>query len=126
VRRGIEPGKGKLALPGGFVDRDEPWVQAGIREVREETGLSVSNIVPFWISSTKPRPNRILLFGEADGIDVDYSLPPFKPNEEVSERGIIYGSEGLKDEFAFSLHYDVIHRWFEKQGTNGPSYYETA
>lgn len=32
----IEPGK--LALPGGYLDRDESCDQAVIREVREETG----------------------------------------------------------------------------------------
>jgi len=29
VRRGIEPRKGKLALPGGFINLGETWQEAG-------------------------------------------------------------------------------------------------
>src|SRR5664280_1657667 len=32
---------GKYAIPGGFVDRDETVIEAGIREVLEETGYEV-------------------------------------------------------------------------------------
>lgn len=41
VRRKSLPGKGKLALPGGHLNRDETAVDACIRELREETGIKV-------------------------------------------------------------------------------------
>lgn len=39
VRRGREPGKGKYALPGGFVEYGERVEECAVREVLEETGL---------------------------------------------------------------------------------------
>ena len=41
IRRGIEPGKGFWAQPGGFLEVDETVNQAAIRETWEETGLLV-------------------------------------------------------------------------------------
>ncbi|MDO8484024.1 MAG: NUDIX hydrolase [Candidatus Limnocylindrales bacterium] len=41
IRRGIEPGRGGWAQPGGFLEVDETVNQAAIRETWEETGLLV-------------------------------------------------------------------------------------
>ncbi len=41
VERNARPGKGLLALPGGFVDQGEKLVSACLRELREETRLKV-------------------------------------------------------------------------------------
>jgi ADP-ribose pyrophosphatase YjhB (NUDIX family) len=41
LRRGIEPGYGSWAQPGGFLEVDETVAEAAIRETLEETGLVV-------------------------------------------------------------------------------------
>jgi 8-oxo-dGTP diphosphatase len=41
IQRGKDPYKGKLALPGGFVNMDETLEVAARRELKEETGLEV-------------------------------------------------------------------------------------
>lgn len=41
LRRGIEPGLGSWAQPGGFLEVDETVTEAAIRETHEETGLHV-------------------------------------------------------------------------------------
>lgn len=40
VERGQQPGKGLLALPGGFIEPNETLRQSAIRELREETAIA--------------------------------------------------------------------------------------
>lgn len=42
-RRGKEPAKGTLDLPGGFIDNEETAEEGVAREIREETGLEVAS-----------------------------------------------------------------------------------
>ena len=41
LRRGIEPGRGSWAQPGGFLEVDETVTEGAVRETLEETGLLV-------------------------------------------------------------------------------------
>ena len=45
VRRAASPGKGTLALPGGFLDHNERLFDGAIRELIEETGINLQESV---------------------------------------------------------------------------------
>lgn len=124
VRRGIEPGRGRLALAGGFLEEHETWQQGGVREVQEETGVIVdpTTLESFWFTSTHPRPNRVLLFSIAKPISAA-TLAPFMANAEVPERGLIFGSDGLDELFAFPLHVEAARRFFQVREIKGSADY---
>ena len=120
VRRSIPPQIGKLALIGGFVEEHESWQECAAREVREEAcvELEPARLEPLWYASSEPRPNRILLFSLAPALRAA-ELPPFAPNDEASERGIIFGPEGV-EELAFPLHAEAARRYFASRSVPGP------
>jgi ADP-ribose pyrophosphatase YjhB (NUDIX family) len=54
LRRAREPGRGKLAFPGGFVNDDETAEAAIRREVLEEVGVTLDASVPLRFLSSHP------------------------------------------------------------------------
>lgn len=111
IRRGIEPHIGKLALPGGFVDMGESWQEAGAREVKEETGITVDpeKIRLLHVEST-PEKRHILIFGVSEPITIG-QIPPFDSKEEIQARLIVQRPEDL----AFPLHTKALKLFFEMQ-----------
>ncbi len=58
VRRGRDPEKGKLALPGGIVEYGERTEEAIVRELKEETGLDTRPIRLLGVYSDPSRDPR--------------------------------------------------------------------
>lgn len=58
IQRGIEPFKGKWALPGGFMRMDETAEECARRELHEETGLTNAKVEQFYTYSAPDRDPR--------------------------------------------------------------------
>ena len=109
VRRTIEPARGKLALPGGFLELHETWEQGCARELREETGVAIdaSEVRLFRVYSAA-REGLLLIFGLARPRRAA-ELPEFLANEEASEMLVLPGPV----ELAFPLHTLVLAEYFQ-------------
>ncbi|MET0424282.1 MAG: NUDIX domain-containing protein [Actinoplanes sp.] len=109
VRRAIPPARGLLALPGGFMDVDETWQEAAVRELFEETGLRADAAeVSHYETVSAPDSSTLLVFGLLPPLPDENALPAAEPNDES------LGWEILKApaELGFSLHTAVANRWF--------------
>jgi 8-oxo-dGTP diphosphatase len=58
IKRGHEPFVGRWALPGGFLDLDEPLAAGAARELAEETGVTGLPLAPIFTSGEVGRDPR--------------------------------------------------------------------
>jgi bifunctional NMN adenylyltransferase/nudix hydrolase len=95
IERGNMPGKGLLALPGGFIDPDETLFNACLRELREETNIGLSDDLlraAYRNQGTYDEPNRCER-GRAITQGYYFELDPASP------RPIVVGSDDAKTAF---------------------------
>lgn len=111
VRRGIEPGKGLLALPGGYINVGESWQAAGARELGEETGIQIDSARIELFAAMSAPDGTLLVFGLAPPLSAA-ALPLFTPLPETMERVILKEAA----ELAFPLHTLAAKEWFAQQG----------
>ena len=109
VRRGRDPEKGKLALPGGFVEPDETIEQACLRELKEETGLDARIVGEIGVFSSPERDPRgtisIALFAIASGKP--------EPGDDASAVLFLGPDEALRSGLAFD-HSEILRAGLEK------------
>ncbi len=113
IRRNIDPGRGELALPGGFIELPESWQEAGARELMEETGVSVDPQTLDVYRVYSAPDGTLLVFALAP--QWSGPLPPFDGDEESSARLVIHRPRPL----AFSLHTRVLREYFEERPDAG-------
>ncbi len=108
VRRDIEPGRGRLGLPGGYIEAGEQWREAAVRELREETTIEAAadDVTLFDVHST-PSGFTLLVFGVLPPRPAS-TLPPSVPTEEATGYEILLGAQ----ELVFSTHTDAMASYF--------------
>ena len=116
VRRAIRPAVGKLAFPGGYVDEDEPWQAAAVRELREETGLEVerSEVELFTVSSTR-RGHMVVIYALVRP-QAHRSLPPPRLAREISELRVLMRPVN----FVWEQDTEAARRYFATRPTAPP------
>ncbi|MBL7498074.1 NUDIX domain-containing protein [Frankia sp. CNm7] len=108
VRRDIDPGRGELSLPGGFMEVGEVWREAAVRELREETGITAdaADVRLFDVHSGTDG-GVLLVFGllpERSWAE----LPPVTATEEATEWLVVTEPRRL----VFPTHTDAMASYF--------------
>lgn len=89
VKRGAFPGKGLLALPGGFVNLNERLLDAAIRECREETNVSLNKEwlyrSQYFDDPERSSRGRILTHAFAFEVPFYFNRPEVKAGDDASE-----------------------------------------
>lgn len=111
VRRGIEPARGALALPGGYVDHNEDWRAAAARELYEEAGVRIAPDGIDVVTVFSAPDSTLIVVGQAPPLHKS-DLPPFAPSLEADERLIISAPCTL----AWPLHTQVVADYFHVRG----------
>jgi NADH pyrophosphatase NudC (nudix superfamily) len=110
ARRAVQPAVGEWDIPGGFIDTDETAEGCVVREMVEETGLTV-RITGFLGSfpdtygrRADPTLNLVFLAEPVAGT--------LAPRSDVAELQWFAASQ-LPRQMAFQHQYEVLQRWRE-------------
>lgn len=112
IKRGVEPERGKWALPAGFIDRGEDPRHTAAREVHEETGLAVelTRLVDVYYEDVDEGANIIIIYAAA----VIGGTP--RPQDDAVAVGW-FGPDDLPlDELAFASTRRLIDGWLNGRG----------
>lgn len=114
IRRKYAPGAGSWALPGGFKNRDETFLDCAIRELIEEAGVKVpekvlrGSIVQSRMFDSPTRgcgiPRNSMMFHIKIDPNHDGSMPKLKPADDALDAEWITIAEALNETGLFDDH----------------------
>ncbi len=108
--RGVDPERGRWALPAGYVDGGEDPALAALREVREETGLEVriARLVDVMFDQGK-----ILIVYGADVIGGALCA-----QDDVDDTRW-FGPDEVPHDLAFRSTREIVARWLAERDATG-------
>lgn len=115
ARRAVEPAKGMLDLPGGFVEPMESAEDAVVREIKEELGILVTNAA--YLASF---PNEYVYSGfSVFTVDLAFvckvdDLTTLVPADDVSEVEFVFPKDVKKEELCSKSMADIISFYMSK------------
>lgn len=124
IQRGINPGKGKFAMPGGFINPWEKIIDSAIRELKEETRLKVpekvlrGSIIDSEIFDDPDRSSRgrtitqVFLFK----LDDTEKLPKVKGSDDAMDaRWVPFSDFNNMEPCMNEDHWHIINHMLNKQ-----------
>ncbi|MDR2014023.1 MAG: bifunctional nicotinamide-nucleotide adenylyltransferase/Nudix hydroxylase [Azoarcus sp.] len=125
VRRKYPPGKGLLAIPGGFLEGRERLLQGAIRELKEETGLAIADtelaetLRSVAVFDHPDRSQRGRVITHAHWFDLPLpALPAVTGADDAAEARWfpIAGLPGMETEL-FEDHFVILDRFLNISGS---------
>jgi 8-oxo-dGTP diphosphatase len=114
IKRGVEPGKGKWALPSGFVEPKEIPEETVLRELKEETGIRgiLRELVGVYTEPTRIYGNVLLI-----AYDVKYTAGRLRAGTDTIGAKFFPVSELPR--IPFASHRAIIRDGIAKQASRG-------
>ncbi len=122
VRRKNEPFAGRWALPGGYVEIEEPLEAAARRELKEETGLEIEGPVEFFGVFGRPgRDPRGRTISIAHAAVVRPPLPRVRGSDDAAGARWIARDEATGLAFDHDEMLESAFRWLRDRTRDGPA-----
>jgi ADP-ribose pyrophosphatase YjhB (NUDIX family) len=109
IRRNIDPQKGTLTLPGGYLELGESWQQGACRELKEETGIEIGEEMIELYEVQNGLDQTLVIFGLAR----PQAAELFQPFSSAETQELVLINEPI--ELGFSMHTRAVRRFFTER-----------